>query len=322
MDILNIQPHVVSRNLRGYIVLFYGEKKSGKTTNAAEFPSPLLCAFEKGYNALEGVMAANIQKWSDFKKILKQLKSEEAQAMYQTIIIDTSDIAYELCEEYIFKQESVDGYAEIPYGGGYAMVSKEFDRALREIPLMGYGLVIISHATEKTFTDKNNEEYTKITTTMPKKCANLTSRMADIIGYAAPIGGEEDQTVLYMRGTKYFEAGSRFKHTPSSIIFSYDNLVGAIHDAVEKQEAAVGRESVEETQNLYGMREAELDFNELQRQFKIKVDDILEKLGGEAGGPKIRSVVEKHLGKGKRVDSMLPDQVDILDLIVDDLSDI
>lgn len=57
MGLLDIKPHEVSRDLRGYSVLFYGEPKSGKTTIASKFPNSLLFAFEKGYNALPGVMA-------------------------------------------------------------------------------------------------------------------------------------------------------------------------------------------------------------------------------------------------------------------------
>ena len=34
INILNIQPHQVSRDMRGYSVFFYGEPKSGKTTIA------------------------------------------------------------------------------------------------------------------------------------------------------------------------------------------------------------------------------------------------------------------------------------------------
>lgn len=37
IDIFNIEPHQVSRNLRGYSIFFYGEPKSGKTTTAARF---------------------------------------------------------------------------------------------------------------------------------------------------------------------------------------------------------------------------------------------------------------------------------------------
>ena len=52
MSLLDLKPHEVSRDLRGYSVLFYGTPKSGKTTIASKFPGALLLAFEKGYNAL------------------------------------------------------------------------------------------------------------------------------------------------------------------------------------------------------------------------------------------------------------------------------
>lgn len=44
IDLLNIQPHQVSRDMRGYSVFFYGEAKSGKTTTATRFPNHLLLA--------------------------------------------------------------------------------------------------------------------------------------------------------------------------------------------------------------------------------------------------------------------------------------
>ena len=47
-SLLDIKPHQVSRDLRGYSVLFYGEPKSGKTTTASRFPGALVLAFEKG----------------------------------------------------------------------------------------------------------------------------------------------------------------------------------------------------------------------------------------------------------------------------------
>ena len=88
IDLLSIKPHQVSRDLRGYSVFFYGEPKSGKTTTAAKFPSSLLLAFEKGYSAIPGVMAQPINSWSEFRQVLRQLKSDAAKAAYATIIID------------------------------------------------------------------------------------------------------------------------------------------------------------------------------------------------------------------------------------------
>lgn len=93
IDILNIEPTVISRDLKGKYILLYGKPKSGKTTLASKFPKNLLIAFEKGYNAIDGIRAVDINTWSDFKLVLRQLKLAEAKQMYDTITIDTTTIA-------------------------------------------------------------------------------------------------------------------------------------------------------------------------------------------------------------------------------------
>ena len=62
IDLLSITPHEVSRDLKGYTVLLYGEPKTGKTTIASKFPKALLLAFETGYLAIPGIMAQPINK--------------------------------------------------------------------------------------------------------------------------------------------------------------------------------------------------------------------------------------------------------------------
>ena len=114
IDILNIQPSVISRDLRGKYVLLYGKAKVGKTTAATQFPKALLCAFEKGYNAIGGVKPADITRWADFKQVLRQLDTPEAHELYETVIIDTISIAWDLCEQFICAQNSVQQIADIP----------------------------------------------------------------------------------------------------------------------------------------------------------------------------------------------------------------
>ena len=89
IDLLNLQPTVISRDLKGKYVLLYGKPKSGKTTAACQFPKALLVAFEKGYNAIGGVIAQDVTKWADFKMVLRQLERPEVKERFDTIIIDT-----------------------------------------------------------------------------------------------------------------------------------------------------------------------------------------------------------------------------------------
>lgn len=335
IDILNIQPHQVSRNLKGYSVFFYGEEKSGKTTTASKFPKTLLLAFEKGYNALPGVMAQPISSWSDFRKVLKQLNNDAAKAMYETIIIDTADIAYDLCEKYICANAKrpdggfgVDAIGDVPYGKGYTLLAKEFDECLRSIVQMDYGLVLISHAVDKTFKDEQGQEYSKIVPTLGSKPRNIVSRMCDIIGYSRVVQNQDgtNSTKLFLRGTPRYVAGSRFKYTPDYIDFTYNNLVDAIGDAIDKQMQEDGEQYfTDEKQNLYKAAVTPLNFDALLDEFNYIIEELIlkdEAKFGEYWAPRVTEIVERYLGKGIKVNDCSREQVEALDLILSDLKDL
>ena len=101
IDLMSIQPHKVSRDLSGYITYVYGAEKSGKTTFASHMPSPLILAFEKGYNALPGVFAQDVTTWGEMKQVLRELKKPEVKERFKSIAVDTVDVAGGLCEKYI-----------------------------------------------------------------------------------------------------------------------------------------------------------------------------------------------------------------------------
>ena len=334
-DLLNIQPHQVSRDMRGYSVFFYGEPKSGKTTTATKFPNHLLLAFEKGYNAIPGAMAQPINSWSEFRKVLRQLKEPEVQAKFETIIIDTADIAYDYCENYICSNNGVDAIGDIGYGKGYTLAGKEFDECLRKIVQMNYGLVLISHAVDKTFTDESGKEYNQIVPTLGNKPRNIVARMCDIIGYSRGVQNSDGttSTKLFMRGTPRYVAGSRFKYTPDYIDFTYKDLCAAISDAIDKQMAEDGAEYFTDTRNnLYTDTTVELNFDELMKEFQNIIANIpgsTDMKGETEEGvqfreywqPRIAQCIEKYLGKGKKIKDATRDQVEAIDLIVTDLKD-
>ena len=333
LNLLEIAPHQVSRDLRGYSVFFYGEPKSGKTTIATKFPRHLLLAFEKGYNAIPGAMAQPLNSWGEFRKVLTQLKDPRVKAMYETIIIDTADIAYDLCERYICANAKrtdggfgVDSVADIPFGKGYNMVAAEYDECLRSIVQMDYGLVLISHAVDKTFKDERGIEYNQIVPTLGNKPRNIVSRMCDIIGYSRGVQNDDgtSSTKLFMRGTPRYVAGSRFKYTPDYIDFTYKDLVKAIGDAIDKQMEEDGSEYfTDERSNLYESTMQELDFDELMETFNGIIQSLVQSETEEKFAtywqPRIVQITDKYLGKGMKVTQCSRDQVEALDLIITDL---
>ena len=91
INLLNIQPRKVSKDLSGYITYIYGAPKTGKTTLATQMDGSLLLAFEPGYHALPGVMAQDVTSWTEMKQVCRELKKPEVQATFKAIIVDTID---------------------------------------------------------------------------------------------------------------------------------------------------------------------------------------------------------------------------------------
>lgn len=299
-----IKPHQVSRNLKGYSVMFYGTPKSGKTTTACKFPNHLLLAFEKGYSTIPGAMALPINSWTEFRSAIVDLKDEETKQMYDTVIMDTADIAYMYCEKYICNREGKATIGDIPYGAGYGMVETEFDDCLRKIIQLGYGLVLISHSTDRTEKDTDGTEYLKMMPTLDKRGRKVCERTCDIIGLSQPVKNAqgEIETRLFLRETPRFVAGSRFKYMPDSIVFTYDNLVNAIAEAVDLEAKEHGNQFVtDKFVNLHAENaiETTADYEALMAEFQQLVGKAMEK--SQSNRARITSIVNEYLGFGKKV---------------------
>ena len=278
-------------------------------------------------------MAQPINNWAEFRKVLRQLKDTKAKEMFSTITIDTCDIAYDYCTKYICDNAlradggyGVDSVSDIPYGKGYGMVSKEFDECLRSIVMMDYGLVLISHATDKTFKDENGTEYNKIVPTLDKRANNVVARMADIIGYSRIITDKNgnNSTKLFMRGTPRYEAGSRFKYTPDYIDFTYENLVNAIGEAIDKQAQEDGEQFfTNERKNVYQDTTKDLDFDDLMKKSNKLIEQMIEENSEEEFKeyyqPRIVQITDKYLGRGQKMSQCSREQTEALSLIYDDL---
>jgi DNA polymerase III delta prime subunit len=325
-SLLDIKPHQVSRNLRGYSVLFYGEPKSGKTTTASQFPGALVLAFEKGYLTIPGIMAKDINSWGEFRKTLRELDDPDVKNAFQTIVIDTADIAYGYCEKYVCSQasdakNSYENIADIPFGKGYKMAQAEFDVCIRKILQMNYGLVLISHSQDKTFKDAQGVEFNQIVPTLDNRARLICERTCDIIGYSRTLETAEGKSVkLFMRETPRFVAGSRFKYTPDVIDFSYDSLVNAIADAIDKEANEHNNKFVTNEQKQVYVDKV-YDFEAIMKEIQSTIGALMAQ-----GSPNMRAtitgIVETHLGKGKKVSDCVPDQAPILDLILFDLKKI
>ena len=319
LDILNIQPSVISRDLKGKFVCIYSLPKVGKTSMACQFPKNLLLGFEHGWNAIGGVKAIDVTKWADFKLILRQLEKPEAKAMYDTITIDTIGIAWDACEQYICAQNGVQKIADIPWGGGYSACKKEFESCLRKITQLGYGLVIIAHVERRIEKRADDSEVEILGPAIPKRAYEIVNQLVDIIGYIDVSWDEEGNTErwLYTRKTPTVMAGSRFKYLAPKIKFGYQELVDAIAEAIEKSEKIDGAKVVDKQENII---EETLSFNEVRNEAMELWNKLIE-LDPE-NSKIILKKVEMVFGRTMKLSEITEDQVDLFNLVVLDMRDL
>lgn len=305
IDILSIEPTVISRDLKGKYLLLYGKPKTGKTTMASRFPKNLLIAFEKGYNAIDGIKAVDVNKWSEFRQVLRQLEKPEAREMYDTITIDTTTIAYEMCEQFVCSQNGVQSIRDIPWGQGWTLAKKEFESCLRKITMLGYGLVLISHIETRKEKTADDSEIEILAPSMPKRCYEVVNQIVDIIGYIATEWDDDGNSHrwLYTRQTPTVMAGSRFPYLAPKIKLGYQELVDAINEAIDKQRDLDGATVVDKIEKK---QEEELSFSEIRDE----ASKIWAKLVNEnpENAEKILKKVEMIFGRKLKLSEITEDQ--------------
>ena len=321
INLLSLQPHKVSRDLTGYITYIYGAAKTGKTTLASQAGKALLLAFERGYNALPGVYAQDITSWGDTRAVVRELKKPEVKEMFQTVVFDTIDIAGGLCEKYVCAQNNVDKIGEIPYGQGWNLMKKEFEDVVRTITQLGYAVFFISHEKDKEFKRKDGTSYHQIVPSCPNTFNEIAKNLVDIYAYAEKYEDNGQAKVrLVIRSTdNSIDCGSRFKYIEPVIDMSYKALVDALNKAIDKAAEMSGSEYVTSERNLAPTK-APLNYDDLLLEFNELAKDLMTK-DGAVYGPKITFVVEKYLGKGRKVSESTMAQVELLDQIVAEIKE-
>ena len=322
-NLLELTPHSVSRDLSGYITFLYGPAKCGKTTFGSKMPGALLLAFERGYNALPGVMAVDVTSWGEMKQLVRELKKPEVKERYKSLIIDTVDIAADCCQKYICSQLGIENIGD---GGwtvnGWAKYKKEFEDTFRTLTQLGYAVVFISHDKEKTIKPQNANEYQQIGSSMQSSALSIIENMSDIIGYAHPkMSDQGTQMVLTLRSSdNSVRCGCRFKYIQPEIPFTYDALTKALNEAIDKEAA--------ETNNLFVTNERqaapivkEYNYEALMEEFQVLVGKLMEK-NAATNSAKLTQVIERYLGKGKKVSDATIDQAEFIHLINEEIKDV
>jgi len=236
------------QDLGEFSILIFGREKIGKTSFAAEFEDALFLMCEPGGRDLE-IYQKEVVDWKEFKGYVELL--EQDRSSFRTVVVDTADRCFKMCEEYMLKKMVIQHASDEDYGKGWSMIRDEFASVVLRLLKTERGVIFTSHAMEREIKARDGRKYDRVVPTMPKQAREILEPIVDIWGYME-YDPQEGRT-LRLRGDSQVACGHRLQNhfigveavpMGKTAKQAYENFVRAFNnDLTDKPSAPAGKES-------------------------------------------------------------------------------
>lgn len=222
-------------------IWLYGEPKIGKTTFASKFPGVWFMATEPGQDWVETREPTVVKSWVHWLEVCAWISTNNPTTFgdgtpIRTICIDTYTLLFKFCNDQVCKEMGVSDPGEIPHGGGWGRLTKEFERVMSKVVMWPYGFILVSHGRQREFKTKGRklDRFEPDIGAAGMRWANAS---ADIILYAhvnektvfndkGDVVGIEESRMLACHPTAMAVAGGRMSDLlPAVIPMDYDAFV-------------------------------------------------------------------------------------------------
>jgi len=113
--------------------------------------------------------------------------------------------------------------------------------------------------------------------------------------------------------------GGRFKYIASEVPLSYESLTKALTDAIDQEAKEHDNKFVTNEREVTNVAK-DYDFDVLMAKFEELVGGLMTK-NQEFYQPRITQIIEKYLGKGKKISGVTRDQAELVYLIVSEIEE-
>jgi len=230
---------------RGIKAIIYGVPGVGKTTFAAQFPSPYILDLERGAERYDVPHNSDIETFSEFRQVLATLPPGTG-----TVIIDTFDELEKMIVQHVMNRENVDSLNKIGggYGRGWLAVYEQFGQVISDLDRIrikqGMNIVLVGHSTIKHFEPADSAGYDRYTFACYEKNNDMLRRWSDITLFARfdSIVVEDGQNakvksngkrVAYTVSNPCWDAKSRWK-LPEKIPFEFSAIASILTEPAKK----------------------------------------------------------------------------------------
>ena len=167
-------------------IIIYGENGIGKTTFAAQAPSPVLIQTEDGLGQLDIPRFPLATTYQDVIDSLDSLEKEKHD--FSTVIIDSLDWLEKLIFQKVAEDEGKEVIEEIAYGKGYVFALGLWDNVANKLNWLRNNkqmlVILVGHSLIKTFNSPDTESYDRYRLDLHDKSASFIRDWADCILFA------------------------------------------------------------------------------------------------------------------------------------------
>lgn len=230
----------------GIKIVLYGQEGVGKTSLAAQFPSPVFIDCEGSTSKMNVRRLPKPTSWEMLRQELEYVLQVHTEKQYQTVIIDTFDWAERLALQAICTAHQVNGIEGIGYGKGWTFEAEEVGRFLdftEQLIAAGIHVVFVCHAIcRKASVPEMTEDFDhwelKLGEKTTNKIAPLLKEWSDMTLFlafktnvmATDSQGKKHkatscQRVMYATKSAWWDAKNRFG-LPAEMPLSYERIAG------------------------------------------------------------------------------------------------
>lgn len=174
---------------RPILALIYGPDGAGKSTFAADAPSPIFLGKENGTNSLDVTRLPEPKNYNDIMVCLEELRTCDHD--YQTLAIDSLDWIEPLVWQAVCQADGAKSIEDVGggYGKGYTQANDVWRKMITELARLrdakNMNIIVIAHSQIKVFNDPSQPApYDRYQLKLNEKAAALWREFVDFVGFA------------------------------------------------------------------------------------------------------------------------------------------
>lgn len=224
------------RTLDAPRIILYGMEGIGKSTFAANFPSPIFIQTEDGLGMID---CAKFPLAKSFDEVFQELVALETETNeFKTIVIDSLDWLERLIWDKVALDSKVNNIEQIGFGKGYTMALTFWRIVLDHLESLhkqGKIILLLAHAVAEDYSDPEVSSLKRFTPRLHKTARSLVAEYVDVIllatrAFGAAKGDQNNPRIVRTEASPYQVAKSRFA-IPAELPLDADAVLYSIKQA-------------------------------------------------------------------------------------------